>query len=68
MHPHLAVTLARYHKEKGIEDGIRAFRKVVDRVQDAKYEIYGIGEHEQYFQDLIKKLNLENNVMLKGFM
>ncbi|MGG0741584.1 hypothetical protein [Niallia taxi] len=51
VYPHLAVTLARYHKEKGIEDGIRAFRKVVDRVPDAKYEIYGIGEHEQYFRD-----------------
>ncbi len=64
---YLAVTLARYHKEKGLEDGIRAFRNVVDVIPDAIYEIYGIGEHEQYFQDLIKELKLENNVKLQGF-
>lgn len=67
VNPHLAVSLARYHKEKGLEDGIRAFRNVVNEIPDAVYEIYGIGEHEQYFQDLIKELKLENNVHLKGF-
>ncbi|AKF76296.1 glycosyltransferase [Bacillus velezensis] len=67
VNPHLAVTLSRYHKEKGLEEAIKAFKKVVDVIPDAKYEIYGAGEHETYFQELIEKLNLTKNIELKGF-
>ncbi|MCY8485436.1 glycosyltransferase [Bacillus atrophaeus] len=59
--------MSRYHKEKGLEEAINAFRKVVDVIPDARYEIYGVGEHEKYFQELIEELNLTKNIELKGF-
>lgn len=64
---HLAVTIARYAEDKRIEEGIHAFRLVVDKIPEAKYYIYGKGELEQQLQDLIDKLKLGNNVYLKGY-
>ncbi|WP_054951342.1 glycosyltransferase [Numidum massiliense] len=66
-HPHLVVTLARYVKQKRLDEAIQAFRHVVQRVPEARYEIYGFGEEEKALKQLIKKLKLEKHVRLMGF-
>lgn len=63
----LVSILARYNPEKGIDSSINAFRKVVDRIVDAKLEIYGDGPDKERLENLIKELNLSENVFLKGY-
>ncbi|MFB1097860.1 glycosyltransferase [Terribacillus sp. JSM ZJ617] len=64
---HLAVSLSRYSEEKAVDEGIRAFRHVVDKLPDARYHIYGFGPLESQLQKLIKELGLQDNVKLMGF-
>ncbi|SDC05596.1 poly(glycerol-phosphate) alpha-glucosyltransferase [Terribacillus halophilus] len=67
MDPHLAVALSRYSEEKAVDEGIRAFRHVVDKLPDARYHIYGFGPLESQLQKLIDELRLQDNVKLMGF-
>ena len=64
----LVTMVARYHPEKRIDLAILAFRKVVDRVPDAKLEIYGDGDDWNRLNNLIEEQNLKNNVFLKGYL
>src|SRR5699024_7681025 len=61
----LAVTLARYHDDKKLDEAIKAFRLVVEEIPEAKYHIYGYGKLKHELELLINKLNLEKNVYLK---
>ncbi|MGX9931893.1 glycosyltransferase [Virgibacillus salarius] len=63
----LAVTLARYHEDKRLDEAIHAFKLVVEKIPEAKYYIYGYGELKDQLQNLIVELDLENNVYLKPF-
>jgi glycosyltransferase involved in cell wall biosynthesis len=65
--PHLAVALSRYSEEKAVDEGIRAFRHVVDKLPDARYLIYGFGPIESQLKKLINELKLQDNVKLMGF-
>lgn len=62
-----AVSIARYHSAKNLEDAIKVFSEVVKIIPKAKYQIYGYGPDENKLKELIDSLNLENNVFLKGF-
>ena len=66
--PKLITMVARYHAEKNIDLAILAFRKVVDKVPDAKLEIYGDGPDVNRLKSLIEEHNLKNNVFLKGYL
>lgn len=61
------VMVGRFEKIKGFEDGIKAFKKVVEVVPQAKLEIYGRGVQEQEYIKLIKENGLEDKVTIKGF-
>lgn len=63
----LVVTLARYHKDKNLDEAIRAFTYVVEKIPDAKYYIYGNGKLENELKLLIESLGLKNNVFLKKY-
>jgi len=63
----LAVTLARYHDDKKLDEAIKAFRLVVEEIPEAKYHIYGYGKLKHELELLINKLNLEKNVYLKNY-
>ncbi|MGY0691300.1 glycosyltransferase [Virgibacillus sp. FSP13] len=65
--PNLAVTLARYHSQKRLDEAIKAFSYVIKEIPDAEYHIYGFGSLEDELTKQIRKLNLEENVKLKGF-
>ncbi|MCM3668082.1 glycosyltransferase [Mesobacillus maritimus] len=65
--PHVAVTLARYDNQKRLDEAVRAFKYVVDNIPDAEFHIYGFGPKEDELKRLISSLDLEKNVLLKGF-
>ncbi|MFP7492539.1 glycosyltransferase [Terribacillus saccharophilus] len=65
--PKVAVTLARFEPQKRLDEGISAFKHVVEQIPDAEYHIYGMGPLEGDLKAQIKRLGLENNVKLLGF-
>src|SRR5699024_7986337 len=68
INPHTAVSIARYAKQKRLDEAIKAFKIVVDKFPDARYHIYGNGKQEKALQNLINKLELQDNIKLKGYI
>jgi colanic acid/amylovoran biosynthesis glycosyltransferase len=66
--PLVILTVGRYVPEKGMEFGIRAFAKIVQRFSDrtVRYEIIGYGPEEDNLRRLIEELRLEGSVKLLG--
>ncbi|NLH15552.1 MAG: colanic acid biosynthesis glycosyltransferase WcaL [Phycisphaerae bacterium] len=62
------LTVARYVPKKGLDYGIRAFRKIKDRFpnRDISYDIIGFGPEQDALQRLINELNLTQSVSLLG--
>lgn len=60
----IIISVGELSKRKNHEIIIRALSKL--KTKEYKYLIAGEGELKQYLQDIIKKLNLENNVCLLG--
>ncbi|WP_144462031.1 glycosyltransferase [Siminovitchia fortis] len=65
--PYTAVMLVRYEGIKQIPHAIKAFKRVVKKVPEAKLEIWGFGREEERYRRLIKRLRIENHVFIKGF-
>ncbi|OLP66694.1 putative poly(glycerol-phosphate) alpha-glucosyltransferase [Bacillus pumilus] len=65
--PNKVLMMARLTKIKNVIDAIRSFEFVVKEVPSARLEIFGSGPQEKKLKQEIKKLNLEQNVFLKGF-
>jgi len=66
--PKTIVYVARFEYQKLPLDLIRAFQNVVSIVNDAKLLFYGAGYLEDDMRHLIKKLKLENNVRVVGYV
>lgn len=62
------ITVGRLAYQKGHDIAIRAFRKVVDIHPDATLTIVGEGGERKKISDLIEKLSLGENVILKGLV
>ncbi len=62
------LTVARYVPKKGLDFGIRAFRKIKDRFpnRDISYDIIGFGPEQDALRRLIDELNLTQSVSLLG--
>jgi colanic acid/amylovoran biosynthesis glycosyltransferase len=62
------LTVARYVTKKGLDYGIRAFRKVKDRYPNRQlfYDMVGLGPEQQSLQRLIAELDLSQSVSLLG--
>ncbi|MDY0394130.1 glycosyltransferase [Virgibacillus halophilus] len=65
--PHLAITVARLHRDKQLDQAIRAFKDVVSAIPDAQYHIYGVGEEKENLMTLINELDLSKHVYLMGY-
>lgn len=63
----VVITAGRLVDQKGQWHLIRAFSAVTKEIPEAKLIILGQGENEKYLSDLIKGLELENNVFLWGY-
>ena len=60
------INIGRLTEQKGQWFLIRSFKKVVENYKNAKLFIIGEGELKKDLKDLIKILNLENNVFILG--
>lgn len=65
--PYLAVALVRYKDQKRVDEAIRAFVHVVQKIPEAKFDIYGSGPLKQELQNLINELGMEKHIELKGY-
>lgn len=63
----IVLTIGRLEEQKGQWHLIRAFSKVVKEIPNAKLIILGEGSLKKYFYELIKELNLEENVYIIDF-
>lgn len=63
----LAVIISRLSTLKRIDHSIKAFAKVVEKIHDARLEIWGSGTEVDKLKKLVEELGLQNNVSLKGF-
>jgi glycosyltransferase involved in cell wall biosynthesis len=63
-----AVYLGRLHHQKGIIRLIDIWKELTKKIPKAKLVIIGDGELESKLKNKIKKLKLEDNISLKGFL
>lgn len=63
-----AVFQGRFHPQKGVVELIDIWKYVVDQRSDAKLIMIGDGPLMKKIKIKIKNLNLENNIILKGFL
>lgn len=61
------VTVARLEEDKNIPLLLEAFNEIYQVYPEYILEIYGEGTKEKELKELVKKLNLENNIFFKGF-
>lgn len=64
------IYVGRIEKPKNLENAFNAFKLFLEKIEDKKLKfiIAGKGRHEKYLKDLVKKINLENNIIFKGFV
>lgn len=63
----IVITAGRLEPQKGQWHLIRAFKKVVSSVPNAKLIILGQGTEKKYLETLIKELHLDNNIKMLGY-
>lgn len=63
----LAVVVSRLSTLKQIDHVIKAFRLVVDRIPNARLEIWGTGDESEKLKKMIADLKLKENVFIKGY-
>lgn len=61
------IAVSRLSVEKQHNKMIRIFAKVVQKIPDAQLDIFGNGELKMELEQLIKELNLQNNIHLRGY-
>lgn len=61
------VTVGRLSKEKGFDDLIDVFKKVIAKNPNYKLDIIGDGPERNNLKNIIANLHLENNIILHGF-
>jgi len=66
--PLRAVSLGRLEPYKRIDLAIRAFRRVVDEVPGAHFDVVGRGQEEPRLRQLADRLGLSNHVTFHGFV
>lgn len=64
---HDVITAGRLTKQKGQWHLIRAFSRIVNEVTDAKLFILGQGKLDEYLEELINGLHLEEHVYILGY-
>lgn len=63
----IVITAGRLNSQKGQWHLIRAFKKIINSVPNAKLIILGQGEEEEYLKGLAKELKIEKSIYFYGF-
>ena len=61
------LAIGRFTKQKNFSFLIKCFESICKKDQNIKLIILGDGEQRKNFQKLLKKKNLENNILLPGY-
>lgn len=61
------ITAGRLTEQKGHWHLVRAFKRVVEMIPDARLLILGQGDKKEYLMKLIKELKLDNSVIMVGY-
>ena len=64
----IILSICRLEKTKRVDIGIKAFKRVLLKVPNARLLIGGTGPEYNYLSYLIKKHKLQNNVTLIGYV
>lgn len=62
------ISVARYSPEKQITHQIELISKLVNEFPNIQLHLYGFGREQEVYKKLIQKYNLENNVLIRGFL
>ena len=64
------IYVGRLEKPKNLENGIIAFKKLLENIEDKnlKFIIAGKGRHEKKLKNLAKKIGIEKNMIFKGYV
>lgn len=62
------ISVGRLHPVKDFKTLILVFEKVIERIPSATLKIIGGGDEYNNLNNLIKKLNLENNIEITGML
>lgn len=65
--PRRGVMLARLVHQKRVEHAVTAMSRLPESVRDTSLDVYGEGDLEESLSDLIKDLNLNDQVTLCGY-
>ncbi|MCP3028015.1 glycosyltransferase [Halobacillus sp. A5] len=65
--PKLAVVVSRLSTLKRIDHVIKAFKKVINSIPDARLEIWGTGTEEEKLKNLVEDQGLLENAAVKGY-
>jgi poly(glycerol-phosphate) alpha-glucosyltransferase len=65
--PHQVVTVARLETQKRLTHAIAAFRRVVEAVPEARFDIYGEGSQREKLEAEIERFGLGGSVTLRGY-
>lgn len=61
------LTVARLVEKKGVEYGVHAVARIIDKFPDVEYRIAGDGPLRSTLEHLIEDLNAQNNIKLLGW-
>ena len=58
------ISIGRYHKDKQLDHLIKAFKKIVNEIPDAKLEFFGFGVERSNMEKQVEELGLQSNVKI----
>lgn len=62
----LLISIARYHYAKNLTIALEVFKTVLEKVPDARYEIYGYGPELESLRARAKELGISESVSFQG--
>jgi len=60
--------VSRLQKEKGQDELIKATKLLINKIPNIELRIIGDGDYKEELKEIVKKLNLKNDVKFKGFV
>lgn len=62
----VCISVSRLHHQKGVDDNIHAFKKIIEKNSNSYYLICGSGNEQALLEQLVAKYNLTDRVLFLG--